>query len=86
MMAATSDMSRVLQDLAAIHRMWREFAATAGVMVAYVDREDESPLRLWPGKGDLFLPDTETLSFKDDYHYSIDLFAEYVRNNNDGLK
>lgn len=76
--AATSGMSRALRDSSVMHGMWRQFAEDIQAVTAYVDIEDESGMQLYPGTEDLIMPDVNTLAFEDDYHFSIDLMAEYL--------
>jgi len=83
MTAATSGMSRVLQDSKAIHDLWISFAQKAGAIVAYVDIEDDVAIQLYPFPYDLYLPNYYTLSFKEDDRASVDLFAEFIRNDNE---
>ncbi len=82
MTAATTPMSITLRESQAIQEKWTGFAKTAEAIVAYLDIEDRVAKQLFPGVGDLYLGDCETLQFTGDIHFSVDRFVEYIRNVN----
>ena len=85
MTAATSRMSRVVRESAEIHELWRGFARSSNSIVAYVDVEEACGISLYPRTdGDIFLPDVDTLTYIDDYRFSVDPFVELVLAANGG--
>ncbi len=84
MTAATSRMSRILEGSTAIHRLWHEFANQSDAILAYLDKEGEYAIQLYPEiTDDFFLPDYDTLSFTDFNGFSVDLFAKCILNANE---
>lgn len=78
---ATSDMSRVLIQSAAIAEMWRAYARSSKALLAYIDLESDEPKALLPERWQLELPDCETLAFGDsqgDHDFSVDHFVSYI--------
>lgn len=79
MSAVTSGMSRMLEKSGKIQSMWERLARESNAIAAYVFLEDNGNVLLYPTLGDLYFPDVDTLTFVDDYHFSVDRVAEYVR-------
>ena len=67
---------------AEIHALWRDFARDAGAVAAYIDREDENALMVYPEERQIVVPDFFSIPSSDDLHYSIDLTVERIRSNN----
>ena len=78
MTAATSGMSRVLQQSQAIHTAWIELAKKANAMFAYIDTEEQIAIQLFPTYGELRLPDYETLAYDGDYRFSVDRMVAFL--------
>lgn len=83
MTAATTAMSRILGDSRVIQEKWAEFARKSEAVVAYLDLEVQVTKQLFPGFGDLYLPECSTLYFVGKGHFSVDRFVEYIRNVNE---
>ncbi len=79
MSAGTSGMSRMLEQSGRIQSMWEKLARDSNAIAAYVDLEDKTSIRLYPTLGDFCLPDVDTLTFVDDYRFSVDRVAEFIR-------
>jgi hypothetical protein len=78
MTAATSGMSRVLQQSKAIHAMWTNLAKETNALFAYIDIEEQIAIQLFPTYGDLTLPDYETLAFDGDFRFSVDRMVTFL--------
>jgi hypothetical protein len=82
MTAATSGMSRVLQDSDAIHKTWRQFAKASKAVVAYVDLESESGIMVFPKSGDCVIPVNETFACFESDEFDLDEMVRLMRQAN----
>ena len=78
MTAATSGMSRILENSKSIQKKWTQFAKSINAIFAYVDLEDQNAIPLIPKLNEIILPDLETLSFDEDIQFSVDLMTNYI--------
>lgn len=79
LMAATSQMSRIIAASQQVIEMWTSFARSANSACAYIDFESEHAKQLYPKVDSISVPDVESLGFCDDIdHYSIDDFARHL--------
>ncbi len=78
MTAATSDMSRALQQSKAIHRAWIELAKKTNALFAYIDIEDQIAMQLFPVYGDLRLPDYDLPEYKCGFFFSVDRMVSFL--------
>jgi hypothetical protein len=82
MTSQLESLSGLLETSAEIHTLWRDFGRDAGAVVAYVDREDENAIMVYPEERPMIVPDFFRIRPSDDLHYSIDLTVERIRNDN----
>jgi hypothetical protein len=82
MTAATSGMSRVLQDSDAIHKIWWQFAKASKAVVAYVDLESESGIMVFPKSGDCVIPVNETFACFEGSEFNLDEMVRLMRETN----
>jgi hypothetical protein len=82
MTAATSGMSRILQESTAIHKLWRGFAKDANAVVAYVDLESETGIMLHPRSGTCVIPSDEPLSWFEGQDFDLDEMVRVMRQTN----
>lgn len=78
MTAATSDMSRILQQSKAIHQAWIKLAKKTNALFAYIDIEDQIAMQLFPNQGDLTLPDYGSPEYNSDCFFSVDRMVSFL--------
>lgn len=78
MTAATSGMSRVIQQSQVIQSKWTGLAKSTDALFAYIDVEESVAIQLFPTHGDLVLPDYDTLAYDGDCRFSVDRMVAYL--------
>jgi hypothetical protein len=82
MTAASSDMSRVLENSSAIHKLWAQFAKASKAIVAYVDLESESGVMVFPKSGNCVIPVNDTFACFESEEFNLDEMVRLMRQAN----
>jgi len=82
MTASRTQLSSVFINSKTIQDLWSGFALESNAIVAYIDLEENGAIQLFPNKGNLVLPDDDTLVFVDSYDTCVDHYAQYILNYN----
>ncbi len=82
MTAASSDMSRVLENSSAIHKLWAQFAKASKATLAYVDLESEVGILLFPKSGDCIIPINDTFACFEAPEFDLDEMTRFMRQAN----
>lgn len=82
MTSQLKSLSQLLETSAEIHTPWRDFARESDAVAAYIDREDEYAVMVFPEDRQMIVPDFFSIPPSDDLHCSIDLTVERIRQDN----
>jgi hypothetical protein len=79
MTAASSDMSRVLENSSAIHKLWAQFAKASKAILAYVDLEAEAGILVFPRSETCVIPANETFACFEGPEFDVDEMTRFMR-------
>lgn len=82
MTAASSDMSRVLENSSAIQKLWAQFAKASNAIAAYVDLESETGVMVFPKSGNCLIPVNDTFACFEAPEFDLDEMVRFIRQEN----